>query len=131
MNQSTPVRCDMRAAPDTPSERASEYRRLFETALWGRDRTERMVRFRFRLSTIDQDQVRSLAAREQACCPFFHIQLTTVHNELWWETRVDDTPDTVALLEEFARLPDHHTEAGATADDLIQRGLITAAPNGR
>ncbi|HET9649555.1 MAG TPA: RICIN domain-containing protein [Microlunatus sp.] len=126
MSQSDRVMCDMRSASDTPEQRAAEYRHLFDTALCGRDQTERMVRFRFRSADVDEDQLRDLAAREQACCPFFSIRLMTSGGELWWETRVDDTPEARALLEEFSRLPDRH-ESGTTVDRLIDGGLLVAA----
>jgi Ricin-type beta-trefoil lectin domain len=122
------VRCDMRGASDTPEERAEEYYRLFETALCGRDRIDPMVRFRFRRASVDEDEVRSLAAREQACCPFFDIQLRTSGDELWWETRVDETPEAKIMLEEFYRMPDRLTQAGTAADRLINRGLLVTTP---
>ncbi|GAA3629198.1 RICIN domain-containing protein [Microlunatus ginsengisoli] len=128
MNQKSHLTCDMSTAPDTPKDRAAEYQHLFATALCGRDRTERMVRFRFRADAVDEAQVRSLAAREQACCPFFHIRLSTVDDQLWWATTVEDDPQAKILLDEFARLPDQHTPAATVADDLIDRNmLITSA----
>jgi len=89
MNQSR-VACDMSTAPDTPEERAAEYQHLFATALSGRDQTEQSVTFRFRADPVVDAQVRSLAAREQACCPFFHITLNGVDDQLWWETETFD-----------------------------------------
>src|SRR5690349_3718728 len=127
MSQTPRVTCDMRAASDTPEQRAGEYQRLFDTALCGRERTERMVRFRFRTATVDEAQVRSLAAREQACCPFFSIQIKTSGDELWWETRVDDTPQVKAMLDELYRLPDQHHRTGTATEDLIERGLLVTA----
>ena len=125
MSQNPPVRCDLRTASDTPEQRAAEYQQLFDTALSGRDQTERMVRFRFRSADVDEAQLRDLAAREQACCPFFSIRVTTSGGEFWWETRVDDTPQAKALLEEFSRLPDHPHRS--TLASLIDRGLLVAA----
>jgi hypothetical protein len=99
---------------------------VFESGLAGRERTDLMVRFRFRRSAVDEDQVRSLADREQACCPFFDIRLTAVGDELWWETRVADNPDATSMLDEFFRLPDHVTQIAATIDNLTHRNrLIT------
>jgi hypothetical protein len=125
MDDPARVVCDMRNAVDTPQERAEEYGRLFATALAGRDRTDRLVRFRFRRTAVDENQVRSLAARERACCPFFEIRLSGSAEELWWETRVGENQDAMALLEEFYRLPDRLAEGGGTAvEGLVDRGLL-------
>ena len=120
--------CDLRTASDTPQQRASEYQNLFATALSGRDRTERMVRFRFRRAAVDENHVRSLVAREQTCCPFFDIRLTTCGDELWWETRIDDNPEAVALLEELYELPDHLSQPDTKIKKLIKRGLLLPQP---
>lgn len=130
MTDTPRLACDLRTASDTPQQRASEYQNLFATALSGRDRTERMVRFRFRRAAVDEDQVRSLAAREQACCPFFSIRLTTTGDELWWETRIDDNLEAAALLEEFYRLPDRISHQEAKIKELINRGLLLPQPQG-
>lgn len=127
MNQQTRVMCDMRTALDTPEERTAEYQRLFRTALCGRERTGQMVRFRFRLAAVDQAQVRNLAAKEQACCPFFDTKLCIVDDQLWWETRVGDNPEARILLEEFYRLPEQHAVARMVVDGMIDRGLVAAA----
>ena len=74
---------------------------------------------------MDQDQIRSLAAREQACCPFFSIQLRRSGEELWWETRIDDTRHAQAMLDELYQLPDQHHGTG-TIESLRDRGLLRA-----
>lgn len=130
MTDTPRLACDLRTASDTPQQRASEYQNLFATALSGRDRTERMVRFRLRRAAVDEDHVRSLAAREQACCPFFNIRLTTTGDELWWETRIDDNLEAAALLEEFYRLPDRISHQEAKIKELINRGLLLPQPQG-
>jgi len=131
MTQPAPLFCDMRGAPDTPQERTADYRRLFQAALVGRDREERMVRFRFDRSAVDEAAVRSLVARERVCCPFFDIRLSTAGDELWWETRVDPLPGAPALLEEIYLLPDRVAEHDALADDLVARGVMRVPERAR
>ena len=124
MNQQPRMSCDMRTAPDTPEDRAAEYQQLFATALCGRDQTERMVRFRFRADAVDEAQVRSLAAREQACCPFFDIQLSTVDDQLWWETRVDDKPQAKACSRNSPGYPTNTSGPPPWRTDLIGRDML-------
>ncbi|HEY5785770.1 MAG TPA: hypothetical protein VIT65_13425 [Microlunatus sp.] len=130
MTDTPRLACDLRTASDTPQQRATEYQYLFATALSGRDRTERMVRFRFRRAAVDEDHVRSLVAREQACCPFFDIRLATSAEELWWETRIDDNPDAAALLQEFYQLPDRLSQPDTEIKELINRGLLLPRQSG-
>lgn len=130
MKYTAPVHCDLRNASDTPEERAAEYQQLFTTALCGRDKTDRMVRFRLRRAAVDEDQVRRLAAREQACCPFFDIHLKTVGEELWWETRIDGNPEAAVMLQEFHRLPDLLASPASEVENLVERGLLITHERG-
>jgi hypothetical protein len=117
-----PIVCDMTTAPDTPAQRLAEYRRLFATALVGRDRTAAGIRFRFRAGDgarprdRDRDRVeawvRDLAAREKACCAFFDFDVRTAGDEVHWYATVVDDDVARAVLEEFYALPD----AGARVD---------------
>jgi hypothetical protein len=106
-NQSQPpVVCDMSAAPDTPVQRAREYRRLFSRALTGRERSEAGIRFRFRADPGVAEWVRDLAEREKACCAFFTFTVTDNDREVWWEASVIDDESARRVLAEFYRLPE-------------------------
>jgi hypothetical protein len=96
----------MSSAPDTPVQRAGEYRRLFSQALTGRDRSEAGIRFRFRADPGVAEWVRDLAAREKACCAFFTFTVTADNREVRWEASVIDDESARRVLAEFYRLPD-------------------------
>jgi hypothetical protein len=98
---STPIACDMSTARDTPGERLAEYRRLFAQALVSRERTGIGIRFRFRADPGVEDRVRDLAAREQACCPFFGFDIAVEAGQIRWDAAVPDTDEARAVLEEF------------------------------
>jgi len=100
------VVCDMSGAPDTPAERAAEYRRLFAQALTGRERSEAGIRFRFRADPGVADWVRDLANREKACCPFFNFTVTAENEEVRWDVSVIDDVTARQVLAEFYRLPE-------------------------
>src|ERR1700704_1601095 len=100
-----PIVCDMTGAPDTPSERIAEYQRLFSGSLVGRERTDGMIRFRFRSEEGLEESVRDLAAREKACCSFFSFTVTRHGEELWWEASVVDDDIARQILDEFYLLP--------------------------
>jgi len=100
------VACDMSGAPDTPAERAAEYRRLFTKALTGRERSEAGIRFRFRGDPGVADWVRDLADREKACCAFFNFTVTADDEEVRWDVSVIDDVTARLALAEFYRLPE-------------------------
>src|SRR5689334_6978255 len=85
-----PIVCDMTDAPDAAVERLAEYQTLFATALIGRERTVDGIRFRFRAEPGLEEQVRSLAAREKACCAFFNFTINRHDDEIWWNSSVVD-----------------------------------------
>lgn len=126
MTRTSRVLCDMRSASDTPEQRMAEYRKLFDAALCGRDRSERMVRFRFRRAVLDEEQLRSLAARERVCCPFFDLRVIATGDELWWEIRVDDVDEAKIMLDEFALLPEQLAGHVDVANRLIEQGSMLA-----
>ena len=106
-NQSQPpVACDMSAAPDTPLQRAAEYRRLFSQALTGRERLEAGIRFRFRADPGLAEWVHDLAEREKACCAFFNFTVTADDREILWDASVIDDESARRVLAEFYRLPE-------------------------
>lgn len=117
-----PLVCDLTGSGETPGDRLAEYRRLFDTALLARLRTAGGIRFRFRSEAVDEAQLRELAAREQACCPFFDMEIRRVGEELWWDTAVSQ-PDGGFVLEEFYRLPGLTLEADEIQARMHERGL--------
>jgi hypothetical protein len=110
----------MSAAPDTPVQRAAEYRRLLSQALTGRERSEAGIRFRFRADPGLAAWVRDLAEREQACCAFFNFTVTADDREVRWDASVIDDDSARQMLAEFYRLPD--TLAGIRAAPLLGPG---------
>jgi hypothetical protein len=96
----------MSGASDTLDERLAEYRRLFATALAGRDRTATGIRFRFRRGPDVDAWVRDLAARELACCPFFTFVLEVHGDELWWDASVPDDEAARTMLDLLFALAD-------------------------
>lgn len=105
-----PIVCDMTTAPDTGDERMAEYGRLFADHLVGRERTDDGIRFRFRAADGVDAWVRSLAAREHACCPFFSSRVTRAGDEVHWTSSVVDDDVARAVHEEFYRLPETFAE---------------------
>jgi len=121
----TPVACDMRTATDTPEERLAEYHRLFGQALIGRERLgDGAVRFRLRDGDGIEAWVRDLAARENACCPFFAFEITATADEVVWDAAVIDNESARAVLDEFYALVDGATETvGDLQARFAERGL--------
>jgi len=113
------VVCDMSGAPDTPAERAAEYRRLFNQALTARERSDAGIRFRFRADPGVADWVRDLADREKACCTFFNFTVTADNEEVRWDASVIDDVAARRVLAEFYRLPGllAGTDTGLNAGD--------------
>ncbi|QFY10728.1 hypothetical protein GBF35_32665 [Nonomuraea phyllanthi] len=109
--------CDIGGAPDSLRERLDEYRRIFEHALAGRERTGGGIRFRFRARPGVEAWVRDLAARERACCAFFAFEVTAQGDEVLWDASVPDDAAARAMLEAFYALP----ETG----HLDPQGLLT------
>ncbi|MBE1588912.1 hypothetical protein ACFPOI_55960 [Nonomuraea angiospora] len=121
---STPVVCDMTAAPDTPKQRLDEYRRLFGRHLVGREKTAEGIRFLLRAEPGVEAQVRDLAARERACCAFFAFDVTTDGEHVLWDWAVSDNDAARALLEEFYLLPDAAPRSsGELEERLASQGL--------
>jgi hypothetical protein len=81
-----------------------EFRDVFERGYLSCERFPGGGRFRFRALSGLEDELRSLAEREQACCPFFRFEVFARDGELWWETRVDAEAEPV--LDAFLQLPD-------------------------
>ena len=115
---STPIVCDMTDAPDTDIERLAEYKRLFTEALVGKEKTTEGIRYRFRAQPGIESWVRDLAAREQACCPFFAFDITTEGDEVVWDSTVSDSDMARTILDEFYLLPEN---LAVSMDDLRER----------
>lgn len=120
-----PLVCDLTGSGQTPAERLQQFRTVFG-ALAGRSRTDRGIRFRFRCDAVDEQHLRDLASREQACCAFFEIEVMRVGDELWWDTAVGADPAARAVLEDFFRLPESLLGA-APQDCLPTSGLVILA----
>src|SRR3954447_17441245 len=107
------IACDMSGAPDTPEERLSAYRSLFEHALVGRERGAYVVVFRFRADPATRAAVELLVRREAECCPFVDYRVEASGDELRWTTtnpvRGDVRID--AILGEFYALAGHARSA--------------------
>jgi len=123
--------CDMTTAPDTPTERVADYERLFTSALIGRERTDRSIRFRFRLEDGVEARVRDLADREKACCPFFTFTVTTHDDEIRWDASVVDDAIARQILEEFYLLPETVADgAQALHARMVDKGLDIVIDDG-
>jgi hypothetical protein len=102
----SPIVCDMTKAPDTAVERVADYERLFSSALIGRERTDRSIRFRFRSDEGVEGLVRDLAEREKACCAFITSTVTSHGDEIRWDASVVDDAIARQILTEFYLLPE-------------------------
>ncbi|MFI7454835.1 hypothetical protein ACIBQX_45705 [Nonomuraea sp. NPDC049714] len=122
---STPIACDLSSALDTMPERLAEYRRLFDTAYVGRERTAHGIRFRLRADEGVEAWVRDLTVREKACCAFFAFAVTTDGDEVLWDAAVADDDLARAVLEELYRLPGDTT---AAPEELAERLTGTGLP---
>jgi len=120
-----PIVCDMTGAPDTTVERLDEYAQLFADALIDRERTpEGANRFRFRANDGIEERVRTLAAKEKACCGFFDFTVTVHGDEIWWDATTVDDPMARQVLDEMYRLPDTVGEGvAALFERFDQQGL--------
>lgn len=128
-DQQPPLVCGLTGAPGAVSERLAEYRRLFAHSLIGRSQAGGGVRFRFRAAPGLAGQLRDLAAREQACCPFFRITVTASGPEIWWDISAGDDEASRQVLAEFARLPDTLPDGDLAAmRGLRDGGLRLARP---
>lgn len=121
MAENVDIVCDMTTAPDTDAERSAEYRRLFTTALTGRERTGTGIRFRFLDADGVEDWVRDLAEREQSCCAFFTFTVTRAGGEVLLDGAVVDDDTARAVLEEFYSLPDTLQQGALTPQQVDAR----------
>src|SRR5690606_15920218 len=130
-DQSTPpIVCDMTDAPDTSVERVAEYSQLFADALIGREQTpDGANRCRFRADRGIEDRVRSLAAKEQACCAFFDFTVTTHGAEVWWDATTVDDPIAQRILDELYRLPDTVGDGVEAHFDRFEAQGLTVVTN--
>lgn len=103
---SIPVVCDMTTATDTTEERLADYRRLFGSALVGRERTADRIAFRFAADDGVEALVRDLAASEHDCCSFMFFDVTATHGEVRMAVTVVDDDTAHAVLDEYHRLPE-------------------------
>ena len=104
---SRPLVCDMSNARDTPQERMSEYGRLFDHALIGRERTSAGLAFRFEPQPGVAEWICDLSQREAACCPFFDYTISTTDDgEITWRIATDGDSVAESILDEMYQLPD-------------------------
>jgi hypothetical protein len=121
----------MTDAPDTPQQRLDEYQRLFGQALISREKTSEGIRFRLRAEPGVEEQVRDLAAREKACCPFFAFDVSTDGDQVIWDCAVSDDDAARAILEEYYLLPDTAVQSPAELEErLSAKGLRFSADPG-
>lgn len=95
----------MSTASDTPDERLTEYRRLFERSLLRRERRDGAVLFVLRANSAPQ--VADLARREAECCPFLEYRVEPLGDQVIWT--VSDPVGRAgasAILDEFYALPE-------------------------
>ena len=108
VTRTEPIAC--RLDGEGVRRRVEEFREVFERGYVGGVRIAGGVRWRFRaLSGLEAD-LRSLAEREQACCPFFQFDVRAIGSEIWWDSRVDDVA-AQPILEDFFALPAQPREA--------------------
>jgi hypothetical protein len=124
------IACDMSSAPDTPSQRLAEYRRLFESALTGRESTPTATTFRFAALPGVREWVCDLVNREAACCPFLSYEIDQEGDEIVWTTSGGLGASDMGILDEF--LDGSESLAGssdAIAQQLEDQGLHVIVPN--
>jgi hypothetical protein len=88
--------------------RMEEFRSVFRRAYIAGERFTGGVRWRFRSEPGLLAELRTLAAREQACCSFFHFEVFERAEEVWWQTMAQ--PGAEAVLEEFFVMPERLTQ---------------------
>lgn len=131
----TPIVCDLTNAPDTAEQRMVEYGRLFAQSLAGRERTAQGVRLRFRDDDGVEAWVRDLAAREKACCPFYHFGISANDDEVWWDISLvdgvaDDDHDMARMmLDEFYDAPDNVAGGLAGMKERLANSGIAVTTN--
>ena len=84
----------------------TEYGRLFDHALAGRERTSAGLTFRFTAKPGVEEWVRDLSRREKACCAFFGYTITVADAQIIWLISTDGDPVAESILEEMYGLPD-------------------------
>lgn len=97
-----PIACTLDS--DGFRRRLEEFREVFGRGFLSKERFPNGGRFRFRRLPGLEADLRSLAERECACCPFFQFEILAREEELWWETRVDGEAE--PILEAFLTLPE-------------------------
>jgi hypothetical protein len=107
-------------------ERLNEFREVFERGYVGGERLhDCAVRWRFHAAPGLEDDLRTLAEREQQCCRFFRFDVRIVGEEVWWDTRVESS-QAGPVLEEFFTLPVSLGDRGPATDGEGAFGAIRA-----
>jgi hypothetical protein len=126
-----PIACDMSNAPDSLAERLTEYRRLFEHALTGRESTATATTFRFAARPGVREWVCDLATREAACCPFLSYEIDEQGEEIVWTTTGGLGAAEMTILGEFIDRPEPAADSSdAIAQRLEDNGLHVITRNG-
>lgn len=112
----------MTTAHDTPQERMTEYGRLFDHALAGRERTSAGLTFRFNAKPGVEEWVRDLSRRQKACCAFFDFTISVGDAQVAWLIATDGDSVAEAILDEMYGLPD--MVAGGLPALLEQMGSV-------
>jgi hypothetical protein len=112
----------MSTAPDTPDERVAEWAELFDRALLHRERRVDSVVFTFRADPGRPKQLKDLARREHACCPFLDFRVETDGDNVVWTTAnvvTGDERDSIdAFLDALHDLPEN---AASDMEGLLGR----------
>lgn len=120
-----PVACDMTGADDTLAERLTEYRRLFDHALLGRESTDTTTTFRLANRPGVLDWVLDLVRREAACCPFLSYEVDREGELIVWTTSGGLGASDMATLDEFLAGHEPIADSSSTiAHRLEDRGGI-------
>ena len=93
-----PIICTLEGAA-ARDERAAEFADLFARALSRCERTPHGARLHLRAEPEVETNVRDLAQREAACCPFFTFAVEPNAGELWWDASVPDNEAARAILD--------------------------------
>jgi hypothetical protein len=97
-----PIACTLDS--DSFRRRMEEFRAIFERNHLATERFPGGGRFRFRSVPGLEEELRSLAEREHACCRFLRFDVLKKDGELWWETRTEE--EAAPVLEAFLSLPE-------------------------
>jgi hypothetical protein len=92
-----PIACSLDAGQ--LAERKQRWRALGEHALISTERTDEVVRQRYRGGAAIEAELRDLVALEAECCPFLDLQVERVDAETWLE--ISGPPEAAQVIDEL------------------------------